>query len=72
MDRFIEHEEKCSPDGVPVRVPVDDGYRTCSVCGGDREPDSAFGSDEHDARIAFVCPKHGAQSQVDPFKHLRE
>lgn len=67
----MEYEEKGSLDGVPIRVPTDDGYRTCTVCGGDCEPDVGFGSDAHGARIAFVCPEHGVQSLVDPLEHLR-
>ena len=67
----MEYEEKGSLDGVPIRVPVDDSYRTCSVCGGDCEPDIGLGSDEHGARIAFMCPEHGVQSLVDPFEGLR-
>lgn len=50
----MEYEEKGSLDGVPIRVPSNDDYRTCSVCGGDCEPDPSFGSDQHGARIAFV------------------
>lgn len=67
----MEYREAGDVDGVPVRVPVDDGYRTCSVCGGDCEPDVGFGSDASGARIAFVCPAHGVQSLVDPFEDLR-
>jgi hypothetical protein len=29
-------------DGVPVRVPTDASYRTCSVCEDDCEPDPAL------------------------------
>lgn len=58
-------------DGVPIRVPASDDYRTRSVCGGDCEPDLAFSSGQHGARLAFVCPEQGLQSLVDPFKHLR-
>ena len=67
----MEYEEKGSLDGVPIRVPANDSYRACSVCGGDCEPDPAFGSDRHGVRIAFVCPEHGDQSLVDAFQGLR-
>lgn len=67
----MEYEEVGEVDGVPIRVPASDGYRTCSVCGGDCEPDPGFGSDEHGLRIAFVCPEHGVQSLVDPFEDQR-
>ncbi|SEC28229.1 hypothetical protein [Arthrobacter woluwensis] len=66
-----EHEEVGDVDGVPLRVPVDDGYRTCAACGGDCEPGVEFGSNEHKARVAFVCPEHGPQSLIDPFEDLR-
>ncbi|WP_309066828.1 hypothetical protein [Microbacterium sp.] len=55
----MEYEKKSSLDGVPIRVPTSDDYGTCSVCGGDCEPDPAF-----------VCAEHGVQSLVDPFEHL--
>lgn len=45
-------------------------YRTCPECGGDCEPDPAA-VDGLGVRIAFVCPKHGPQTIVDPFGHLR-
>ncbi|WP_437583337.1 hypothetical protein ACSAGD_13760 [Paramicrobacterium sp. CJ85] len=67
----MEYDEKGTLDGVPIRVPVSDDYRTCSVCGGDCEPDIGFGSDEHGVRIGFVCSEHGVQSLVDPFEHAR-
>ncbi|MCA1307984.1 hypothetical protein LC082_13865 [Microbacterium esteraromaticum] len=67
----MEYEEVGSLDGVPVRLPTSDDYRTCSVCGGDCEPDIGFGFDEHGARIAFTCPTHGVQRLVDQFEHLR-
>ncbi|MGX1695208.1 hypothetical protein ACWIBQ_07510 [Microbacterium keratanolyticum] len=67
----MEYEEKGRLDGLPIRVPADDAYRTCSVCGGDCESDVSFGSDEHGARIALVCPEHGIQSLVDPFEDRR-
>ena len=65
----MEYEEAGSLDGVPIRVPTGDGYRMCSVCGADCEPDPTFGSDEHGARIVFVCPEHGVESLVDPFAY---
>lgn len=67
----MDYDEFGEVDGVPIRVPANDGYRTCSVCGGDCEPDPGFGSDEHGARIAFVCLEHGVQSLVDPFEGER-
>lgn len=68
----MEWQELGDPkDGISFRVPVNDDYRTCAVCGGDCEPDISFGSDLHGARIAFVCPQHGIQSLVDPFEGER-
>ncbi|MGW8483550.1 hypothetical protein ACWGJP_10450 [Microbacterium sp. NPDC055903] len=67
----MEYEELGDVDGVPVRVPTSDNYRTCSVCGGDCEPDTALSADGTGVRIAFVCPEHGAQSIVDPFSDRR-
>ena len=66
-----ELEEVGDVDGVPIRVPVDDSYRTCTQCGGDCEPDIGFGSDEHGARIAFVCREHGIQSLINQFEGRR-
>ena len=54
----MEHEEAGELDGVPIRVPTDGSYRTCSVCGQGSEPHFSFGSDESRARIAFICPEH--------------
>lgn len=67
----MEYEVEGSLDGVPIRVPTEDSYRTCPVCHGDCEPDIEFSSNEHGARIAFVCREHGVQSMVDPFDELR-
>lgn len=50
--------------------PSDESYRTCSVCGGDCEPDP-MAEDGLGVRIAFVCPQHGVQTLVDPFEDLR-
>lgn len=50
--------------------PSDESYRTCSVCGGDCEPDPTA-VDGLGVRIAFICPKHGVQSIVDPFADMR-
>ncbi|UOR02391.1 hypothetical protein MUN77_03485 [Leucobacter allii] len=58
------------PEDVEIRVRDDDGYRTCSVCGGDCVPEAA-GADLIGARIAFVCPEHGLHRLIDPFEHLR-
>lgn len=67
----MEYEHLDGPDGVPIRVPADDGYRTCSVCGDDCEPDPSLSADGVGARIAFVCPEHGVQSVVDPFEGMK-
>ena len=67
----MQYEEAGHLDGVPIRVPTSDDYRTCAVCGSDCTPDPSLGSDEHGTRIAFVCPEHGIQSLVDPFADLR-
>ena len=49
----------------------DEGYRTCSECGGDCEPEPT-GADRLGVRILWVCPDHGVHSVVDPFEKLRE
>ncbi|WP_324701296.1 hypothetical protein [Micrococcus sp. HOU01] len=67
----MEYESAGELDGVPIGVPTDEGYRTCSACGGDCEPDTSLSSDGTGVRIAWVCPEHGAQSVVDPFSDLR-
>ena len=67
----MDYDDVGSVDGVPIRVPSSDDYRTCTECGKDCDIDPNFGSDESGARIAFVCPEHGIQSVIDPFEHLR-
>lgn len=59
------------PDGLEIRVPTDNAYRTCSVCGGDCEPDTSLSAGGSGIRLAFVCREHGVQSLVDPFDELR-
>jgi hypothetical protein len=48
----------------------DESYRTCSVCGGDCEPEP-MAEDGLGVRIMWICPEHGAHSVVDPFEDLR-
>ncbi|OIU87702.1 hypothetical protein [Microbacterium sp. AR7-10] len=67
----MEYDEPGNLDGVPIRTPKDQGYRTCSECGGDCEPDPSISVEGQGARIAFVCPDHGVQSIVDPFEEQR-
>ena len=59
------------PDGVGVRIPQSQIYRTCSECGGDCSPDPSAGGDDLGARIALVCAEHGVQSIIDRFEELR-
>ncbi|SUE27772.1 Uncharacterised protein [Nocardia farcinica] len=66
----MDWERSEGPDGLEIRVPADEEYRTCSVCGGDCEPEPG-GADGLGIRLAFVCPEHGPQSLVDPFSDLR-
>lgn len=66
----LECDEVGELDGVPICVPKTRDYRTCSVCGSDCELDVSFSSDEHGARIAFVCPERGVQL-VGPFQGHR-
>ena len=49
----------------------DEGYRTCSVCGGDCEPEIASDADKG-ARFLWVCPQHGVHTITDPFEKYRE
>ena len=67
----MEYNELDGPDGVEIRVPKDDAYRTCSECGGDCYPDPSAGADGLGVRIAFVCPEHGVHSVIDPFEDKR-
>lgn len=46
---------------------MSEGYRTCSVCGGDCEPEPSA-IDGLGVRVAFVCPSHGVHSILDPFE----
>ncbi|WP_324701301.1 hypothetical protein [Micrococcus sp. HOU01] len=66
----MDYEGVEGPDGVEIRAPRDDEYRTCAECGGDclREPG---GADGLGMRIMFVCPEHGVQNIVDPFEEQR-
>ena len=67
----MDYKEVGELDGISVRTPVNEGYRTCAVCQGDCEPDISFGADGYGTRIAFVCPEHGIQSLADPFEDRR-
>lgn len=67
----MDYDKFDGPDGVEVRVPTDDTYRTCSECGGDCYPDPCITVEGQGARIAFVCSEHGVQSVVDPFEDKR-
>ena len=60
---------RIGPDGASWDP--DEGYRTCSVCGGDCEPEPT-GTDGLGIRILWVCPDHGVHSVVDPFEKHRE
>lgn len=68
----MDYDEVGDLDGVPIRTPKDQSYRTCSECGGDCYPDTSAGADGMGVRIAFVCPKHGVHSVVDPFEGERK
>ncbi|UXW87078.1 hypothetical protein NFX31_06020 [Microbacterium azadirachtae] len=59
-----------TPDGIEIRVPTDESYRSCVECGGDCYP-NAIAADGLGMRIGFVCPEHGLQGIVDPFHDLR-
>ena len=43
------------------------GYRTCTECGSDCEPEPSS-VDGFGIRVMFVCPNHGVHSIVDPFQ----
>lgn len=66
----MDYERIDGPDGLEIRVSRDKEYRTCSVCGGDCEPEPSA-MDGLGVRIMFVCPAHGVLSIVDPFNDLR-
>ncbi|RZU62239.1 hypothetical protein EV380_1832 [Zhihengliuella halotolerans] len=66
----MNYERFEGPDGLEIRVPIDEGYRTCAECGGDCDPEPTA-LDGLGVRIAFVCPEHGVHSMVDPFEDKR-
>lgn len=65
----MEYEHIAGPNGLDIRMPASDYYRTCSVCGSD--PDPSLSADSTGVRVAFACAEHGVQSVVDPFSDLR-
>lgn len=67
----MEYDKVPGPDGLPIRVPANDDYRTCPECGGDCYPDPSAGADGLGVRIAFICPEHGLHSVIDPFEEDR-
>lgn len=67
----MKYAEVGDLDGAPIRMPADQDCRTCSVCGGDCEPDPSLSVGDTGDRIAFVCPQHGVQSVADPFDGTR-
>lgn len=67
----MEYDNFPGPDGLEIRLPRTDDYRTCSECGAECSPDPAAGGDGIGARIAFVCPAHGVNAIVDPFEDFR-
>lgn len=56
-------------DGA-ITASSDESYRTCTECGGDCIPET-IAHDGLGIRWLFACPRHGAQSLVDPFAKLR-
>lgn len=48
------------PDGLAIRVPLDEAYRTYAECGADCDPEPTA-VDGLGVRLAFVRPKHGVQ-----------
>ena len=66
----MEYHTFDGPGGLKIRVPKNDDYRTCTVCGGDCVPEDAT-TDGLGARIVFVCPEHGLQGIIDPFAESR-
>lgn len=67
----MEYSDFEGLDGVPIRVPTSDDYRTCSECGEDCYPDPSITVEGQGARIAFVCAEHGVNAVVDPFEGQR-
>lgn len=66
----MDDERIDGPDEPEIGMPRDEEYRTCSVCGGDCDPEPSA-VDGLGARFIFICPEHGAQSIWDPFSDLR-
>jgi hypothetical protein len=67
----MDYERVVGPDGIEIRIPKDEEYRTCAECGTDCVPDPGITVEDAGVRVAFVCPTHGVQSLVDPFEDLR-
>lgn len=67
----MDYEQVVGPDGIELRIPKNEEYRTCAECGGDCVPDASVTVEGEGVRIAFVCPVDGVQSLVDPFEELR-
>ena len=67
----MDYERFVGPDGIEIRVAMNEDHRTCADCGGDCVPDPSITVDGEGVRIVFVCPDHGVQSLVDPFEDLR-
>jgi hypothetical protein len=67
----MEYDGIPGPDGLEIRVPKSDDYRTCSQCGGDCEPDTTLSAGGTGVRVAWVCAAHGVNAVVDPFEDLR-
>lgn len=60
----VDYNQFDGPAGVEVRVSTDEGYRTCSECGGDCYPDPSAGADGIGVRIAFVCPSTASTASL--------
>lgn len=66
----MEHIEIGSFGDVPIRTPKDQGYRWCSQCGAECEPEPTAVKGLG-VRFVFTCSEHGLNSVVDPFEDMR-
>lgn len=67
----MDYERVKGPDGLGIRIPKDQRYRTCGECGKVCTPDTGLSTDGHGVRITYVCPDHRVHSIVDPFQDMR-
>lgn len=66
----MEFDEAGNVDGVPIRTPRDQSYRSCAQCGADCQPEPTS-VEGLGVRVAFICAEHGVNALIDPFEGER-